>query len=100
MLRIDQHDLITAFQQIENGTPRDARAFESHLFHMSLCKPVVKLHEPTGGRRKSPNRFLDRPFLLAQQSTSYDGFLVDIQATTAFIHDLHSLSPFRSSVCL
>ena len=25
MLGIDQHDLITAFQQIENGTPRDAR---------------------------------------------------------------------------
>src|SRR5258708_9676145 len=31
---------------------------------------------------------------LAQQPTSYDGFLVHIQTTTAFIHDLHSLSPF------
>src|SRR5947209_16391908 len=36
MLRIDQHDLITAFQQIENGTPRDARAFEGHLLHLPI----------------------------------------------------------------
>jgi len=43
MLGIDQHDLITAFQQIENGTPRDARAFEGHLFHLPFCEPVVKL---------------------------------------------------------
>ena len=55
---------------------------------------------PISRRRKSPNRFLDGPFLLAQQPTCYDGFLVDIQATTAFIHDLHSLSPFKNSFCL
>ena len=42
-LGIDQHDLITAFQQIENGTPIDARAFEGHLFHLPFCEPVVKL---------------------------------------------------------
>src|SRR5258708_11292505 len=61
MLGIDQHDLITAFQQIENGTPIDARAFESHLFHMSLREPVVKLSEPIGRRCKGTDRFLDGP---------------------------------------
>src|SRR5258708_6753681 len=100
MLGIDQQDLITAFQQIENGTPIDARAFESHLFHMSLREPVVELSEPIGRRCKGTDRFLDGPLRLAQQPTSYDGFLVHIQTTTAFIHDLHSLSPFRNSFCL
>jgi hypothetical protein len=61
MLGIDQQDLITAFQQIENGTPIDARAFESHLFHMSLHEPVVKLSEPIGRRCKGTDRFLDGP---------------------------------------
>src|SRR5258706_3506803 len=31
---------------------------------------------------------------LAQQPTPYDGFLVHVQTTTAFIYDLHSLTPF------
>jgi hypothetical protein len=71
-----------------------------HLLDLPLPQPLVKLAEPSGRRGKSPKRFLDGPFLLAEQSTSDDGFLVHIQAATAFIHDLHSLSPFRKSFCL
>src|SRR5260370_218323 len=71
MLRIDQDDLITPFQQIENGTPIDASALESHLLHLSLCEPTVKLRESTDRRRKSPNRFLGGSFLLAEQSTVF-----------------------------
>jgi hypothetical protein len=71
-----------------------------HLLHLPLGEPVVKLSQSSGRRCKSPNRFLHAPFLLAEQSTSHDGFLVDIQAATAFIHDLHSLSPFSNSFCL
>ncbi len=82
------------------GRRVDARAFEGHLLHVSLREPAVKLHEPTGGCRKGSNRFLDAPIRLAEQPTSYDGFLMHIQTTTAFIYDLHSLSPFRNSFCL
>src|SRR6266852_8684163 len=100
MLGIDQQTLITLLQQIENGTPIDASAFEGHLLHLPLCKPVVKLSKSGSRRPKSPDLFRHGPLLLAQQPTCYDGFLVDIQATTAFIHDLHSLSPFRNKVSL
>jgi hypothetical protein len=61
MLGIDQQDLIMVFQQIENRAPIDARAFESHLFHLSLREPVVKLSEPIGRRCKGTDRFLDGP---------------------------------------
>lgn len=73
---------------------------ESHLFHLSLREPVVKLSEPIGRRGIGTDRFLDGPSRLAQQPTSYDGFLVHIQTATAFIYNLHSLSPIRNSFCL
>ena len=44
MLGIDQHDLITAFQQIENGTPRDAR---------DAREPLVP-HVPLQGSGQAP----------------------------------------------
>lgn len=71
-----------------------------HLLDLPFCEPVVKLSESGGRRPKGSDLIRSGPWLLSQQPTSYDGSLVDIQATTAFIHDLHSLSPFRNKVSL
>jgi len=100
MLGVDQEDLIPAFQQIENRTPIDARTFEGHLLHVPLREPVVKLSEPIGCRCKGSDRLLDGPLRPGQEPTAYNGFLMHIQTTTAFIHNLHSLSPFRSNASL
>ncbi len=78
----------------------EAQQWGATVLHVPLREPVVKLSEPIGRRCKGPDRFLDGPFRPGQEPTAYHRFLMHIQTTTAFIHDLHSLSPFRNSFCL
>src|SRR6266496_1618751 len=95
MLRVDHHHLHMTFQNIEDGSPEDSRAFHRDLATLLVFEPFAQTHQIWSHRAKGLAFFATFSIGCWGDEAGHDGFLVDIQTRASFIDNLHPFPPFK-----
>ena len=96
MLRIDQNDLKTAFQDVKDRTPIDAGTFHADVGHALTAQPVSQSLQLDGGGAKGAHLAVHLAGRPGEQHTRHHRLLMDIESGTVRIqhaetHCVHAL---------
>jgi hypothetical protein len=93
VLGVDERDgAFLAFQDVEDGTPIDSRRLHRDLRDAVAGQPIIKGQEIGGHRAEGAHLPSHAAVRFSQQDTGDDTLLMDIETTTAGMHDLHTSS--------
>jgi len=93
VLRVDERDrALLVFEQIEDGPPIDPCGFHRDLRDTVTGQPIIKGQQISGHRAEGAHLPPNTAIRIRQQHTGDDTLLVNIETTTASVHDLHTSS--------
>src|SRR5712691_7300943 len=100
VLGVDQNDLEAAFQDVQDGSPINARTFHGHMRHALAPQPVGQRQQSSGGGSEGAYLATHPATRRGEQQAGHHRFLVDIQSSAASIQDCqtHCRTPFRSAI--
>src|SRR6266436_2195815 len=96
MVRIHDYHFQVAFQDIEDGFPEDTGTFHRHMATLLLSKPVAQSEQIWSHRTERLTLFATFSVGSRGDEAGHHGFLVDIQACTPFVDNLHAFPPLPS----
>jgi hypothetical protein len=89
MLGIDQNDLELSLQNVPDRFPVDPCGFHCHMGNLVALQPIRYLSQVAGHRLKAAYLLAPLTTGIPQKHTGGDTLLMDVQPTTAGIHDMH-----------
>jgi hypothetical protein len=89
VLGIDQGDSAPLFQQVIHWPPVHPRTLDRHLLDLFVVEPGSHLAQLPGHGRERPRRLARLAIRLRPQDGHDDRLLVDVDARTALVENLH-----------
>src|SRR6266568_7268512 len=83
------------FQHVKDRFPEAARTFQSNMGHVQALKPLTHPQQIRHHRAKGPLLFLPLSLRVRSNGAYHHVSLVDINADTSLIHNVHSFPPRR-----
>jgi len=93
VLGIDQNDLSSFFQNVENWMPKHTRTLHGDHGHTELIQPIIEPQQVTGHGCKGTGLFLHMPIRLRDQDGGHGRLLMHIDGSTALVDHLHNEPP-------
>jgi hypothetical protein len=85
---VDQQDLKTAFQKVEDGSPINARTLHGDVGDLMGYQPIMQGQKIRGHGSKGLNLLLHLPSFSDRDTNNYR-FFVNIQTRTPTVNDFH-----------
>ena len=92
VLRVDHHQLEAPLQQVIDRLPEHAGRLHRHVGAPRRCQPIAECQQLARHRAEGADLLARSTLRSGHKQASDDGSLVDIEAATALVQDLHGVS--------